>query len=259
MLSMVRANEAQWRIALLSVLGSIPFARERSDELDRLAQEELMKRRVLCVLSLFALAAACGGRSTEVLDNESSDQTIALDRIALRGSLPSCGASTAGAVYYVAQDERLVYCDGNSHQDVQLDCAPTWLVSAGTAASCAHGGSTLSVGPDKDRNGQLDKQEIVASATACNGAPGAPGTGGRGGAPGTTPGVTNPTGEGQPCVSDADCAGFDASFCELFVSHTCLVRGCSVAPDSCSSGRECCDLTAFGLPTLCLGAGLCAN
>src|SRR4051794_10766795 len=105
-----------------------------------------MKRRVLCVLSLFALAAACGGRATEVLDNESSDQTIALDRIALRGSLPSCGASTAGAVYYVAQDEQLVYCDGNSHRDVQLDCAPTWLVSAGAAASCAHGGSTLSVG-----------------------------------------------------------------------------------------------------------------
>lgn len=66
-----------------------------------------------------------------------------------------------------------------------------------------------------------------------------------------------PTGNGVPCTSDADCAGYDASYCEVFVSGTCLVRDCSVTPDSCFTGFECCDLTPYSLPTLCLAEGLC--
>jgi hypothetical protein len=243
-----------------------------------------MKHRMIWVSSLLALAAACGGRSTEA-EGESSDETIALARIALRSSLPSCGASTAGAVYYVVQDQQLVYCDGNSHQDVELDFTSTWLVSAGTAASCAHGGSMLSAGPDRNSNRRLDPAEIVASAMACNHSTAAQGTGGSGGAQGTggtggavgisgsggttsttgpqghagSSGATNPTGEDLPCTSAADCAGLQASFCDLFVSHTCLVSDCSVTPDSCSAGKECCDLSAFGLPTLCIAAGACTT
>jgi hypothetical protein len=242
-----------------------------------------MNHRVLCVSSLLVLASACGGRSTELLDGDSPGATIAVGRIPLRGSLPFCGPSTAGAVYYVMPEAQLVYCDGNSHQDVELRYDSTWLVAAGATASCAHAGSMLSAGPDKNGNGKLDEQEIVASAAVCNGAPdaqgaggapgvrGAPGSAGSGGGQGTsgaagtaavTPHATRPTGEGQPCASEADCAGFEASFCEIYVSRTCLVSGCSLSPDSCPAGEECCDVTAVGLvglPTLCLAAGLCAN
>ena len=70
---------------------------------------------------------------------------------------------------------------------------------------------------------------------------------------------TRPTGEDMPCSSSADCAGFEATFCDTFVTGTCLVSGCTVVPDSCSAGKECCDLSSFGLPPLCIAAGACAN
>jgi hypothetical protein len=66
-----------------------------------------------------------------------------------------------------------------------------------------------------------------------------------------------PAGAGVPCTSDADCAGTEATFCDLFVSGTCLVRDCSVEPNSCFSGSECCDLSGFMLPKLCIPAGAC--
>jgi hypothetical protein len=74
-------------------------------------------------------------------------------------------------------------------------------------------------------------------------------------------GVKAPTGVGTPCTSDADCAGFDADYCELAVSKTCLVQHCTVSPNSCFTGRDCCDFSHTpgfeSLPTLCLQAGLC--
>lgn len=68
-----------------------------------------------------------------------------------------------------------------------------------------------------------------------------------------------PTGAGTPCASDADCATFDASYCELFVSGTCLVRDCSVTPESCAAGFECCSFPGLvpPIPNLCLAEGLC--
>lgn len=65
------------------------------------------------------------------------------------------------------------------------------------------------------------------------------------------------TGVGVPCTSDADCAGNDANYCELFVSRTCLVRDCSVAPESCFTGSECCSFPGTPIPNLCLAEGLC--
>jgi hypothetical protein len=68
------------------------------------------------------------------------------------------------------------------------------------------------------------------------------------------------TGVDTPCTSDADCQGFDASFCETEVSGTCLVPRCDTDdPKACSVGHHCC---AFGgLPNLCvsgeLSAGVC--
>jgi len=78
---------------------------------------------------------------------------------------------------------------------------------------------------------------------------------------GCVEGVTDTTGSGKACTSDADCTGQAASFCELLVSHSCLVPNCTTGPDNCQTGFECCpfstDPTFGGLPNLCLAAGLC--
>jgi hypothetical protein len=68
-----------------------------------------------------------------------------------------------------------------------------------------------------------------------------------------------PVGAGQACASPDDCAGTDALWCDVVVSQTCLVQGCSLDPDNCFTGTECCDLSAFGVPEpLCLTEGTCA-
>ncbi|MBN2194025.1 MAG: hypothetical protein JW751_14515 [Polyangiaceae bacterium] len=56
-----------------------------------------------------------------------------------------------------------------------------------------------------------------------------------------------PTGLGQPCESDEDCAGTEATYCDLFVTMGCLVQGCTLDPDNCFVGYECCDLSGFGI------------
>jgi hypothetical protein len=75
------------------------------------------------------------------------------------------------------------------------------------------------------------------------------------------PDANGPTGVGTPCTSDADCATFDADYCELAVSKTCLVKNCTRSPNSCATGRDCCDFSHTAgfesLPTLCLAQGLC--
>ncbi len=69
-----------------------------------------------------------------------------------------------------------------------------------------------------------------------------------------------PLGAGMPCTSNDDCAGTDATYCDIFVSMTCLVENCSLDPNDCFEGSECCDLSAFGIPQpLCLPTGACAQ
>jgi len=69
-----------------------------------------------------------------------------------------------------------------------------------------------------------------------------------------------PTGLGKSCTSEADCAGTEATYCDTFVTHTCLVQGCSLAPDNCFVGTECCDLSSFGIAQpLCVAAGACTT
>jgi hypothetical protein len=69
-----------------------------------------------------------------------------------------------------------------------------------------------------------------------------------------------PSGAGAPCTSSADCASGEATYCDTYASHSCLVQGCSLAPDNCFPGTECCDLSAFGVPQpLCVPQGGCAK
>jgi hypothetical protein len=69
-----------------------------------------------------------------------------------------------------------------------------------------------------------------------------------------------PAGLGMSCTSNADCAGTQATYCDTFQTHSCLVQGCSLAPDNCFTGYECCDLSAFMIPQpLCIPQGACAK
>jgi hypothetical protein len=35
------------------------------------------------------------------------------------------------------------------------------------------------------------------------------------------------------------------------MTHTCIVAGCSLSANECPRGTMCCDLSQFGLGTLC--------
>jgi hypothetical protein len=66
-----------------------------------------------------------------------------------------------------------------------------------------------------------------------------------------------PTGAGQTCSADAECAGTEATMCETFMSHQCVVV-CDVAAPDCFPGMTCCDFTMFGAPApFCLPEGSC--
>jgi hypothetical protein len=61
------------------------------------------------------------------------------------------------------------------------------------------------------------------------------------------------TGVGQTCGASTDCTG-DANFCDTFMTHSCLVSGCSLTANDCPRDTMCCDFSRFRLGTLCAGA-----
>lgn len=65
-----------------------------------------------------------------------------------------------------------------------------------------------------------------------------------------------PIGQFDACASQADCAGKQASYCEETTAKVCLVPNCK-SDDDCFAGLECCDLTRFGIPSLCIAEGSC--
>ncbi len=72
--------------------------------------------------------------------------------------------------------------------------------------------------------------------------------------------LPRPVGLNESCASDADCAGFEATYCDTFVTQSCLVQGCTLSPDNCFPGTECCDLSIYGISQpLCLAEGDCAT
>lgn len=68
-----------------------------------------------------------------------------------------------------------------------------------------------------------------------------------------------PLGQGKSCDSDLDCAGSEATWCESFVTHLCLVQNCSLTKNDCFPGKECCDISSFGvMPNpICVDTGTC--
>ena len=67
-----------------------------------------------------------------------------------------------------------------------------------------------------------------------------------------------PLGLAAPCKSDADCSGYEATFCETLFSNSCIVQGCSLSQNDCFSGWECCDVSSLGMPIpVCIPEGNC--
>jgi hypothetical protein len=67
-----------------------------------------------------------------------------------------------------------------------------------------------------------------------------------------------PVGAGQACQSNTDCAGTEATFCDTAVTQQCHVQGCTLSPDNCFEGTQCCDLSQFGVPQpICVQTGTC--
>ena len=69
-----------------------------------------------------------------------------------------------------------------------------------------------------------------------------------------------PAGAGQSCADDSDCAGTEATWCDVFKTHVCYVEGCAVDANDCP-GKQCCDLAvstngAFN-KTICVDIGTC--
>jgi hypothetical protein len=62
------------------------------------------------------------------------------------------------------------------------------------------------------------------------------------------------SGFGMSCAAQSDCAGYDAQACDTVQSHVCVIAGCSLVNDDCARGTTCCDLSAFGAGTICMGA-----
>jgi hypothetical protein len=69
--------------------------------------------------------------------------------------------------------------------------------------------------------------------------------------------VKRPEGLGKACTGNADCAGTEATFCDMIVTKACAVEGCSLDPDNCLPGYTCCDLSGFGIPTTLCSFGAC--
>lgn len=66
-----------------------------------------------------------------------------------------------------------------------------------------------------------------------------------------------PSGAGRACTANADCADTEATLCEAYMLHQCVVV-CDVAAPDCFPGTQCCDFTMFGAPApFCLPLGAC--
>lgn len=64
--------------------------------------------------------------------------------------------------------------------------------------------------------------------------------------------VAEPDGLGMSCESDDDCAGTEATYCEVFSTLTCVIQGCAENSGICPGDMACCDFAILGR-SLCVG------
>jgi hypothetical protein len=74
--------------------------------------------------------------------------------------------------------------------------------------------------------------------------------------------VQEVTGQDHACMSQEECAGFDADFCLPFPNaRTCAVRNCASGMQKCSGDRVCCDVSGANaiFPDLSMADGVCVT
>jgi len=154
----------------------------------------------------------------------------------------------------VAAGDACICADGYARAAEGEACG---LASGGLAAPCASG-SLPCADAAYDYCRPVDGTDGYCTSTGCTGSDECPS-----GYDCVEDGATRycrrpPTGQGAPCATGADCDGYEASYCETYQAHICLVPDCSISPDSCHEGWVCCDLSSLGLSeTLCVENGLC--
>jgi len=58
-----------------------------------------------------------------------------------------------------------------------------------------------------------------------------------------------PTGLGAPCRNSDECSSFEANYCDVVQTHTCILEGCATDGVACPNEWSCCDYSAlFGAP-----------
>jgi hypothetical protein len=62
-----------------------------------------------------------------------------------------------------------------------------------------------------------------------------------------------PSGLGDACSASADCASGEATFCDLFASHSCQVQGCLELAGVCPGDYICCNYAILS-SSLCIPA-----
>jgi len=208
----------RYALGLFALLGALPSACVY-DASDRCGPHQVMYQDLRCVCDAHSAPTATG-------------------------CVP-CGADEVpGATGCVCKP-------GYSKQDAAAACEPTPM-GLGTACDA----STPCTDPEFMHCEGADGHAYCTN-TGC--ASSADCTGGYACDVSVTPSVCRrpPLGLSMSCSSQADCAGTEATFCDTFMSHTCLVQGCSLAPDDCFAGWQCCD---FGLPQpLCVPQGACSQ
>jgi hypothetical protein len=204
-----------------------------------------------------ALLACLPGCLYDPDDVCSPNQEIQSGRcVCVEGAVPAEdgeGCTPCGA-HEVVSGDTCACMDGYARVD---DAAPCEPIPAGLGAACDPGGLTCS-DQDYDYCHQTDDAAGYCTSAGCASSQECPP--GYACAEGDTGRYCQrpPTGQGLACESSADCAGYEASYCETFQAHICLVSGCSLSPDTCFEGWQCCDLSSLGLDlTLCVEQGLC--
>lgn len=77
--------------------------------------------------------------------------------------------------------------------------------------------------------------------------------------PGPSGFCRQPMGLGKSCAASGDCAGSEATFCESFVTKTCIVEKCASDPGMCPSGNVCCDMVALIGTSVCTPSAVLMN
>jgi hypothetical protein len=211
----------RYLVALFALLGAMPSACTY-DSSDRCGPHQVMYEDLRCVCDAQSALTATG--------------------------CEPCGAdevpSAAGCV-----------CKPGYTKDAALVCAPTPMglgVACDASTPCTDP-EFKHCEPGADGTGYCTTTEC-SSAEDC--------TGGYACDLQVTPSVCRrpPVGLSMSCTADADCAGTEATYCDTLQTHSCLVQGCSLSPDNCFSGWECCDLSMYGIAQpICIPQGACST